>query len=343
VFAWLFPEQADSMIAEQVRSGTAKFSMACIPASVEFRQVDGRNAAVLHNPVFFTVSALDKPPADPSAVGKITEDPTVKMQELLTQLTQTAARLDTLMATAAQAGTRTTTTGSTAGAATTATVWVDPSRTTITWPTQQEAMRMNEELIAKLQADKAAAEAKVAELLTSQTALEEKLQAAGGDVAELAGEINDLKAKVSELETTLTEAQSAREALAAELTAAQATIAALEADKTALAEKLAAFEAKEVEAAKVSRLATRKAELPAAYLKAHNARKDEDRTKVEERWAGMSDEQWAEHRDELVVGFATAGQKVDYVSRSIAEGTLPAGTSGEESPVARAVRHVIKR
>jgi hypothetical protein len=73
MFAWAYPEIADQMLAEQGRNETVDFSMACIPSSVEFGEIDGKRAAILHNPIFFTLSALDVPPGDKDAVGVVKE------------------------------------------------------------------------------------------------------------------------------------------------------------------------------------------------------------------------------------------------------------------------------
>lgn len=69
MFAWLYPDLADAMLADQSRLGAVRFSMACIPASVEFASDANGPYAVLHNPVFFTNSALDVAPGDPDAKG----------------------------------------------------------------------------------------------------------------------------------------------------------------------------------------------------------------------------------------------------------------------------------
>jgi hypothetical protein len=70
MFAWLFPEIADTLQAEQARNGVIKFSMACMAGTTEYAtDADGRSYAILHNPVFFTNSALDVPPADADARG----------------------------------------------------------------------------------------------------------------------------------------------------------------------------------------------------------------------------------------------------------------------------------
>lgn len=73
MFAWLYPEHATKMLGEQARDGHVNFSMACIPGGVEFKEDEQGMYALLHNPVFFTVSALDVPPADPDAVGNVEE------------------------------------------------------------------------------------------------------------------------------------------------------------------------------------------------------------------------------------------------------------------------------
>ncbi len=70
MFAWLFPDVADALQAEQGRKGYIEFSMACIPSSIEFAiDGEGRGYEVAHNPIFFTNSALDVAPADPDAKG----------------------------------------------------------------------------------------------------------------------------------------------------------------------------------------------------------------------------------------------------------------------------------
>lgn len=331
-FAWLFPEQTDAMVAEQLRSGTAKFSMACIPSSVEFLE----GAAVLHNPVFFTVSALDKPPADPDAQGTVSEDPT-KDHEKLSQELLALPAIASMVEIHTASGTLVLRNVPMTMTSTKTTVGDSPAGAL-------EDLHM-EEIIVQLKAEKLTAEAKVTELAAEKSVVEQKLaateklvQASADETTALAAEVAALKTRLAELETSMTEANTAREGLATELAAAQEQIKALETEKAGLIEKLAAFEAKEAAVASQARLAARKAELPEAYAKAHAARKEEDRVKVEARWAAMSDEQWAEHRDELLVGFGTP--KPGYVARSAAEGQLPSGTSGEDSPMARVARHI---
>jgi len=71
VWAWAFPEYAAEMLASQRERGFVEFSMACIPTAVESgRDMDGPYEIAVE-PVFFTLSALNVPPADPDATGQI--------------------------------------------------------------------------------------------------------------------------------------------------------------------------------------------------------------------------------------------------------------------------------
>lgn len=71
VWAWAFPEMATEMLAMQQARGYVEFSMACIPTST----VSGRDSIGLYevaiDPVFFTLSALNVPPADADAKGAV--------------------------------------------------------------------------------------------------------------------------------------------------------------------------------------------------------------------------------------------------------------------------------
>lgn len=74
IWAWAFPDKAAQMIAMQEQRGFVEFSMACIPA----RTMVGRDAEgsyeIAIEPVFFTHSALDMPPADMDAKGQVVLD-----------------------------------------------------------------------------------------------------------------------------------------------------------------------------------------------------------------------------------------------------------------------------
>jgi hypothetical protein len=77
LWAWRFPELADSLLAEMHREGSISVSMAALPESVEFTrnypEAEGEFTEVLHNPVFFATSVLSVPPADPNARGNASE------------------------------------------------------------------------------------------------------------------------------------------------------------------------------------------------------------------------------------------------------------------------------
>ena len=79
VWAWRFPELADLLLAEMQRNGKIDVSMTAKADSIELvsdhPDSGGEPSIVLHNPVFFTTSILDVPPADPHARAVATEEP----------------------------------------------------------------------------------------------------------------------------------------------------------------------------------------------------------------------------------------------------------------------------
>lgn len=74
VWAWAFPEKAAQMIAMQEQKGYVEFSMACIPSQTLVGADNDGPYEVAIEPVFFTHSALDMPPADPDAKGTVALD-----------------------------------------------------------------------------------------------------------------------------------------------------------------------------------------------------------------------------------------------------------------------------
>lgn len=71
VWAWAFPEQASEMLAMQTARGYVEFSMACIPKMAESKYDDNGPYDLAYDPVFFTLSALNVPPADKDALGTV--------------------------------------------------------------------------------------------------------------------------------------------------------------------------------------------------------------------------------------------------------------------------------
>lgn len=71
VWAWAFQDYAKEMLAMQMHRGYVEFSMACIPTKVEMGEDSDGRYEIAIDPVFFTLSALNVPPADPDAKGQI--------------------------------------------------------------------------------------------------------------------------------------------------------------------------------------------------------------------------------------------------------------------------------
>lgn len=207
MWSWVFPEQANAMLAEQERHGKLDFSMACLPERSELVIENGTVVEeIAHNPTFMTLSALDVPPADPDAIGvgeEGSDDPTLETQ-LTTKLTALAA----VAAVHAPVG-------------------------------QSEEESMTPEEIAELNRQLADLRAQLTQQLTLQSTAAADLAAATARVTELEGELTEAQTAREALVTASTEATAAAEAqlttLQEELAAAQARVAEYEAAEVAAA------------------------------------------------------------------------------------------------------------
>lgn len=111
VWAWAFPEHAAEMMKIQQERGFIEFSMACIPAKTERGRDQNGAYEVAIEPVFFTLSALNVPPGDPDAKGKIENpedmpvviEPEKEWWEVEAAQLQDEPRFDDLEVSAAQA------------------------------------------------------------------------------------------------------------------------------------------------------------------------------------------------------------------------------------------------
>lgn len=71
VWAWAFKDYANEMLELQQSRGYVEFSMACIPSSVQTGEDAQGRYEVAIEPIFFTLSALNVPPADKDAKGAV--------------------------------------------------------------------------------------------------------------------------------------------------------------------------------------------------------------------------------------------------------------------------------
>ena len=281
MFAWAYPEFATTLLGEQARDDKVSFSMACIPGGTEFRTDEDGSYAVLHNPIFFTLSALDVPPADPDALGNVSEDPNVSNDQLRELVTSA-----------------------------------------------DKGARMDKELQAKLEADKAEALAKVEALQAMVT----KHEAAEARVVELESkiaELSTLPAKVAELDTRVAELDLARDAAVKELETAKVRIVELETANIELTAKVAEYEAKAAAQTRQETLVARLAQLPKDFVELHASKDEEIRSKLEAKWVAMDDTAWIEYMQHELLGYIPGQHKVGFVRRSEAEGALRAAGSSE--------------
>lgn len=302
MFAWLFPEVADALLAEQVRSGSIKGSMACIPRSVEYVDVGDRTARVLHNPVFFTHSLLSKRPADPAASGLVSEDPASDIQAMEQQLKQ-RQQDDT----------------------------EDDDEDELF-----EDTFLKQERVAELEPALAASNESGGQTMTEQEfetmkSDHETLQGSfvelQGKMDAIAAELVDANAKIADADTAVAELTTARDALAATLQATEEQLAQVTEELGVTKAELETLRAQNDERSRAERLQARIDSLHEKYREAHMKRDPEVRAKIEAHWAVLTDDEWELKLEELLAGLPA---RVGYVARSQQEGALlVAETSGD--------------
>lgn len=293
LWSWLFPNEADTLLADQVRNGFINFSMAAIPGHIELAEDESGAYEILHEPIFFTVSALDVKPADADATGigsEAVEDSEEIIRNKLVAMAsahpwQTAKAND------------------------------NNSIEGVTMKTFEEALQMVEELYNRVGEGITPGQEAITEFANT-------IKEFAGLNAELEAHLEEANKSVESLTTQLSEVSTARDAAVAHAEQIAETNTALEAELTDLrAFKAEIDAAKEIEKA-AEALAARKSKLPALYLEIHNKKEDEIRGKIEARWSAMSDEEFDLYVEELT-GFDQSEVRVSYLDRSRREGVLP--------------------
>lgn len=314
MFAWAHPEIANSLLADQERLGHVRFSMACISNSVEYMKADDGEYIIGHNPVFFTLSALDVDNADKQAYGLGKEgssDPALE-QKLTIELTQLAS--DEI-------------------------------------ETDDKVVSIADRILARVQA-RAQEEAEITEPLMQVASTKENIMTPE-EIAALTASSETAQARVLALESLLsaqearavvaetraTEFETARDANASELEAANAEIARVSSELESASVRLAEIDAAATVSARETLVASRLASLPESFQKAFAKKNDDAQTRLKNKWADMNDDDFTFYvSEELLVNVGE--MKVGYVERSEKEGILPTEQEdGENSVSARIARH----
>lgn len=313
IWAWRFDELSNMLLAEMQREGFIQVSMSALPGSLEVTQnypeFEGERTEILHNPVFFTTSVLDIPPADPDAKGTATEetgqnllgtppvasdDNTLSIDELL----ETEVNVDDVLVLAGHEN-----------------------------DGNQGGQEMDKELDI-LRQELEAAKTKLDETDTAKVEAETKLSEAEIAKKELTEEVSSLKVKISELEVALQSVNDTKEKLEVELAQVREEL-----DKAR--EIIATFEAAKAEKEKEERFQSRMAELPEVVKKNLEAHEDAELLTKMIRDAG--DEEWTVTRKYFDIAVT---QGPNYTERSDAEGGLP--TSGSNNKGGSPLRQYIK-
>lgn len=302
MFSWLFPDHADSLLADQERLGKMRFSMMAMAESVETGEDDNGPYNIIHNPAFMTVSALDVPPADKHAVGvgseSVEADEDTLRQRLLVAALERPWQREVGPRTAAE----------------------------LTPVVANEGAAMDAEKIAELASEKTRLEGEVARLTSELEGVKAELETKVGEHTTQAAE---LQGSVDALTTKVTEAEVARDSAIAERDAATGRIAELEQQVAELTEFKASVEAREAEAQREAKLAARKEQLPKSYVEAFEKKPEERQKVLEEKWLAMDDAEFAAYvEDEL--GYKP-GTTLSFYERSQREGILPTGGESEST------------
>lgn len=301
MWAWMNPEIADRLLAEQSRNGRIDFSMACVPGKVT-RAVDADGSyEIAGDTTFFTLSALDVPPADPDARGLGVEgsaDPALET-ELKRRLTAGTAARAARHLRAAKArlpeGKQ-----------------MDIDNTQPVEPQgAPEAPDLQHAVVEAL--DKKFAEFKnLQEMAVKVTSLEGQNMIAAERMKALNADLQEADARISDKELAL-------EAANAELGKANAEIERLALELKAANDRIEKFEAAEAQKAAENRLVERMKTLPDAYVEAFTRRTTEEQNKAKARWTAMSDSDWAEFIADLTVMPVARS----YFTRSREESVIP--------------------
>jgi hypothetical protein len=313
IWAWRFDELSNMLLAEMQREGFINVSMSALPGSLEvthnYPGFEDERTEILHNPVFFTTSVLDIPPADPDAKGTATEE----AEEDLLGTPPVASDDNTLSVSDVlipehEAGDVLVLAGHANDG-------------------NQGGQEMDKELDI-LRQELEDAKTKLDETEASKAEVESQLGDAEKAKIELAEEIDTMKVKISELEVALQSVNEMKEQLEAEL-------AQVREELEKAREIIATFEAEKAEREKEARFQSRMAELPDVVKK--NLEAHEDSEVLTNMIRDAEEDQWAVTRKYFDIA-VTEG--TNYTGRSDKEGGLP--TSGSKKKSSSVLRQHIK-
>lgn len=361
IWAWRFPQLADTMIAEMHREGMINVSMACIADTVEFTRAypehEGSFTEVLHNPVFLTTSLLDLPPADSSANGKVSEDPAEELQLAATEV-QTLIfpkkhweNADEAKKWAKDHGFKSSKVDETGSSyrfrqkdpslfdensfrtiCLTGAKRDDPGsdacrvKAVIGTPKGGEAIEHDDKLdqTSSYQEESVMDEQALEVLKQEFQAAKDALQAAQTRIAELEGTVATHEATIVGLEARITESDVAVKTASDAKEIVEKDLADT---KTQLAEvqaKLDEYMAREAEAELDARLTSRVASLPAIVQK--NLEEHPEKDELLGYWRAMNDAEF----DKIKKSYELISTIPDFVRKSEVEGVIPAGGATQD-------------
>lgn len=264
IWAYLFPETTDRILAQQTRDEHIRVSMVCISKAedVDYRETDtGHFIKTMHNPVFVGATMLiDKPAGDQDAIGIAIEDPAdANISEMRNVVLKAAAedgnnhKLEE-------------------------TVMVDEMRPLLAELLGDQSEKFTDEISQLIQDQ-------VADFQGILDTKDEALVEANSTIETLTSQNAELTTSLEEKTLSIETLQAEAEALNTKLTETEASLAEFIAEK-------AANDLKAVQEARF-------AELSEAAQARFKTKSVEIQEKLLARWAGQTEEEWETTKAEL--------------------------------------------
>jgi len=304
IWAWRFDELSNMLLAEMQREGFITVSMSALPGSLEITRsypgFEDQETEILHNPVFFTTSVLDVPPADPDAKGTAMEE----LGKNVSEPNTVASNDDTLYTDLEHSHEQD------AGGVLVLAGHANDGN--------QGGQEMDKELDI-LRQELEDAKTKLNETEAAKAEVDTKLSDAETAKIVLSEEVEALKLKIAELEVALQSVNETRGKLETEL-------ANVREELQKASEVIEAFEAAKAEAEKEERFQTRMAELPEVVQK--NLEAHEDSEVLTKMIREATEDEWEVTRKYFDIAVT---QGPNYTQRSEEEGGLPLTGKGKKS------------
>lgn len=274
IWAWLYPQVADKILADQQRFGKVKVSMTCLAKAEDIVYEEDETGRLIQwnrNPVFVATTILfDQEPGDPLARGIAEEDPVI--------LTDPEKKNTVLSSAAAENN--------------------EPLIDSEDEMTLEEIKALLSEQLGD-NADNVVSE------ITS------KLEEFTSQIADKTNELSEAKNKIQELETTVADLNTQLEEARLFGEEQKELLATANQEVESLTERVSEFEAVEAERARQEIREARLNEVSESVRARLADKPEEIREAILDRWANQTDEEWEATKAEHALASTTESKNDD--------------------------------